>query len=151
MGGGKTCEVINGFIAGLNTIDAENVGRYKSSTQRNREKRLMRNGFKATMKLESVEGRVQIILTPDVSFTEISTPEYAATCPFRYHISLCYERDCSPDEIAHAAADVDDWTHIFSINRITKNYVVCFHDLQLPESVRLLHARGWHSEMSCSM
>ena len=140
-----------GYHGGYNTLDAECVGRFRPSVQRNRWNRLMKKGLRAHATLVVSDQRVQVILKPSPGWTSLCTQAWSEQCPYEYHISLCYDWECTPEEVSEAMKDFDGWDMKLKINRVSYNYVAIFEEGQFPESIKLLHGRGWHNEFSCSM
>ena len=141
--------VVAGHNAGVNDLDAEDIGRFRPSIMRNRRRRLMNKGLRAHATLDATTYRIQVVLTPSPGWTSLCTQAYAVLAPFEYHISLCYSWQCTPTEVADAIRDLDGWCLNFQILWISWNYTAVLEENQFPASVRRLHSRGWHHPLFC--
>ena len=83
----------------------------------------MKKGLRAHATLVVSDQRVQVILKPSPGWTSLCTQAWSEQCPYEYHISLCYDWECTPEEVSEAMKDFDGWDMKLKIKRVSYNYV----------------------------
>ena len=81
----------------------------------------MKKGLRAHATLVVSDQRVQVILKPSPGWTSLCTQAWSDQVPYEYHISLCYDWDCTPEEVSEAMKDFDGWDMKLKINRVSYN------------------------------